>query len=286
MGPLPAAPGCDCRICRPDDLYDERGRRTIDTVLKHGWQVTVVSKDACSDPDHEDHEPTDEVPDFAYTVGLGHRCGHPELLMAGLEPLLMHRAINGIARQVLEGRRLHPGDVLEDVLAGVPVVLERVTDEALRETVTESGWLHRVRPEALMIVWPSTSGLFAWQPGAPALLDELQPRSWREPFTHTGAVSVDPPWTFPVPPDHMAFSCTHVIDDGESILWAARQSDAERGEDWTIHCGAAHSSSDMRLLHIAHLVRSAPSLTQISGLGLDEEAERSDVEAPWQTSKL
>ena len=301
MGPLPAVGGCDCHICRPDEFYDDADRATIETVLAHGWQVVLVSDEAsCEHPDHDDaehhahpvhdhqgHEVDDSVPAFAYTVGLGHRCGHPELLISGLDPTLMHRVLNDVARRVMLGRRLVPGDVLEDVLAGVPVVLEQVTDEGLADTVTWSGWFHRTRPEALAIVWPTTSGLFAWQPGAPETLDRAQPPSWRARFPHSGGVGVDPDWVFPVPPDHPTFSCSHVVDGGDAILWAARQTDETRGEDWSIHCGAeGHETDDMRLVHLAHLVRSAPSLRELGDLGLDEEALRLDPDSAWARGPL
>lgn len=291
MGPLPATSGCECHVCRPEESYDDLDRRTIDTVLQHGWQVIAVSDSvACGHPDshdHSDHQDIEPSPAFAYTIGLGHRCGHPELFMSGLDHRVMHQALNDVAQQVMDGRRLAPGDVLEGVLAGVPVVLEQVADEALPETVTWSGWFHRRRPEALAIVWPSTSGVFAWQPGAPAILDELQPRRWRVPIHHGGGLDVDPPWAFPVPPDHKAFSCTHVIDEGAEILWAARQSDESQGEDWSIHCGAdAHDTKDLRMVHLAHLVRSAPSLRDISDLGLDEEAIRRDPGSEWIRARL
>jgi len=100
-GPLPATPGCDCHICRPDDSYDELDRRVVETVLAHGWQVMLVADDAgCSDPDHHDHSSDDHGepgPPFAYTIGLGHRAGHPELLMSGLDTGVMHRALNDVA---------------------------------------------------------------------------------------------------------------------------------------------------------------------------------------------
>jgi hypothetical protein len=291
MGPLPASAGCDCHICRPDDSYDTRDRRTVDTILEHGWQVTFVSSDvACTDHDHHEqqaHEHADPTPAFAYTVGLGHRCGHPEMLMSGLDQRVMHRALNDLAGRVMEGRLFGPGDVLEAVLAGVPVLLEEVADEALRETVTCSGWFHRRKPEALMVVWPSTSGLFAWQPGAPEVLDELQPGKWRNPIRHTGGVAPDPAWEFPVPPDRLAFSCKHVMEEGQAILWAARETDEIRGEDWSIHCGAGdHDSDDLRVVHLAHLVRSAPSLRQLADLGLDEAATRADVDTAWETAGM
>lgn len=290
MGPLPAVPGCDCHICRPEESYDDTDRQSIDMVLKHGWQVILVADSAkCSHPDHDDRACGDDEPGpaFAYTVGLGHRAGHPELLMSGLDPGVMHHALNEIAGRVMSGRRFAPGGALEDVLAGVPVALEDVAETALADTVLWSGWFHRRKPEALAVIWPTKAGVFAWQPGAPEILDELQPPSWRVPITHTGGLASDPTWDFPVPPDHRAFSCTHVVDGGEAVLWTSRQSDVERGEDWTIHCGAErHEIREMRVVHLAHLVRSAPGLRQISDLPLDAEALRTDTDSAWRTAHL
>ncbi|MGN6610664.1 MAG: hypothetical protein ACTHLJ_02725 [Angustibacter sp.] len=80
---------------------------------------------------------------------------------------------------------------------------------------------------------------------------------------------------------------THVVDDGEPVLWAARQSDDARGEDWSIHCGAGgHAADDMRLVHLAHLVRAAPGVRRISDLGMDEEAWRADTDSDWQRAPL
>lgn len=291
MGPLPASAGCDCHICRPDESYEDQDRRVIDTVLKHGWQVIMVAEDAgCDDADHHGHSADDHDgtgPAFAYTIGLGHRVGHPELLMSGLDHRLMHRCLNGIAQRIMDGLRLAPGDAIENVLAGVPVAVEQVTDDALAENVTWSGWFHRRKPEALAIVWPDRNGVFGWQPGAPAILDELQPPGWRVPAGHIDGLAIDPTWDFPVPPDHRVFSCTHVVDEGEAVLWAARQRNEEGGEDWSVHCGASgHKTDEIRVVHLAHLVRSAPSLRRVSDLGVDEEAWRTDVDSAWETAKI
>jgi len=129
--------------------------------------------------------------------------------------------------------------------------------------------------------------VFPWQPGAPGSLEERQPRAWRAPYRHVGALAADPAWDFPVPPDRLAFSCRHVVERGDAVLFAARQADEERGEDWTVHCGAErHDRDDLCLVHLAHLVRSAPSLHELSGLGLEEEAWRDDVDAPWTRARL
>lgn len=286
-GPFPRTEGCDCHACRPEPTYDDPvDLDTIATVVRHGWQVVVVGSgdcDCCASDGGAEDDPCEDVgPTFAYTVGLGHRAGHPELVMSGLDPGLMHRALNGLAQRVLDGRRFEPGDVLEDVLGGVPVVLARVSARGLEETVTWSGWFHRRRPEALMVVWPTTSAIFAWQPGAPAVLDELQPVAWREPVELSGALALDPGWSFPVPPDAAALTCRHVSEEGAPVLWVARESDRSRGEDWSLHCGApGHGTDEIVVMHLAHLVRGAPSVRELATLPLDWEAERTAVDGAW-----
>jgi hypothetical protein len=294
MGLHPRAEGCDCHACRPDAAYDDpQDRSTIETVLRHGWQVFVVGSGSCDScehesPDHDQH-PDHQVsgPSFAYTVGLGHRAGHPELVMSGLDAGLMHRALNRVAERVLAGRRFAAGDVLEDVLGRVPVVLAQATPEGLQQTVTWAGWFHRRPVEALVVVWPSTSAVFAWQPGAPAELDEQQPPAWRDPLEPHGPIAPDPEWTFPVPPDLRALTCTHVTDEGAPVLWVGRESDPSRGEDWSLHCGEpGHVDDAIVVAHLAHLVRGAPSVRDLADLPLDWEAHRPDVDSGWTTRPI
>lgn len=288
MGPLPRAAGCDCHVCRPEPSYQPYDRETIDAVLRHGWQVVTVGSGRCDCCDDEGADPDgDDAPAFAYTVGLGHRAGHPELVMSGLDAGLMHRALNSLAERVLAGRTFAAGDVVEDVLGRVPVALAQASPSALDDVVIWSGWFHRRRPEALVVVWPSTSGVFAWQPGAPAVLDELQPVTWREPIPQVGALAPDPGWPFPVAPDARVLSCSHVVDEGGPVLWVARESDPSRGEDWSLHCGAlGHEDDKVAVLHLAHLVRGAPSVRDLAVLPLDWEAERADVDSPWTTQAI
>ena len=278
MGLLPRVDGCDCHACRAEPDYPPLDRSTIDAVLRHGWQVLLVGTGACEcGDDCEDSE----GPAFAYTLGLGHRAGHPEFVMSGLETSLMHGALNRLAQRVLAGQRFHAGDIVEDVLGGVPVVLERASATGLDETARWSGWFHRRRPEALVVVWPTTSGIFAWQPGAPDDLDQLQPVRWRERTARVGAIAPDPPWDFPVPPDALAFTCCHVLEEAHPVLFVARQRSDEHGEDWTLHCGAGHALDQMTVIHLSHLVRGAPSIRDLSALPLEWVAERSDVDSEW-----
>lgn len=276
MGPLPASAGCGCRVCVPGEVTSEYFQAVLDNVLQHGWHVTLVS---AGDGPYE--------PVFAYTVGLGHRADHPELLMSGLDAGLMHRALNAVGRRVLAGERFVPGDLVEDVIGRVPVLVEALTERALEETVLSSAWLHRRTTPAVQLVWPDVHGVFGWQPGGSDLSVERQPEQWRVAVPRTGAIAPEPTSPFPVPAETLAFSCVHVVDQADVVRYVAREPDPKRGEDWTVTCGAEHpnGTEEMRLLHLSHLVRAAPSLRRLD-LALGECAYRPEVGQAWQVEPL
>ena len=264
--------GCRCRLCEPGPLEDDLERGCVETVRTHGWQVNLVGE---GDGDDE--------PAFAYTVGLGHRAAHPELVMSGLPTDLMHRVLNALVDRIAAGHRFDvPGQLVEAALARVALTVEPLTDDGLRQTVTWSGWFHRRRPQAVQLVWPDTDGVFAWQDGAPPVLDRRQPPGWRQPGPRTGFLAPTREWVMPVDAETMVFSCTHVLDDGEPVLYATRQDAGTRGEDWTFHCGATgHDRDTIRLAHLHHIVNAAPSVTAIRGLALEQSAERGGPDEPW-----
>jgi len=111
------------------------------------------------------------------------------------------------------------------------VTVEPLTDEGLRQTVTWSGWFHRRRPDAVQLVWPSTAGVFPWRDRAPTILDRRQPPARRTPGPHPGYLAPIPSWVMPAPAETMVFTCTHVVEDGEPVLFAAREPAGQRGED-------------------------------------------------------
>jgi hypothetical protein len=291
MGPPPAVSSCACRICVPnfiDQSPSASDRDCIETVVRCGWQVVVVGGDTACDccsgpPDSEDG------PAFAYTVGLGHRAGHPELAMTGLPVTLMHHALNLVAdRVVMSGLRLRPGDVIETALPNAPVVVDAVSNVGLESIGCVSEWFHRHPVEVLQLVWPTTSGVFGWQPGAPPELDALQPPAWRVPSPRTGGLAVDPPWPFPATPDTMVVVCTHLRQDNEPVRSVARMQDESGAELWDIYCGRDHGPGIDQLLmeHLAHTVRASPSLRDVADLRVGEYAERDDAFSPWRRGRL
>ncbi|WP_028050785.1 DUF4262 domain-containing protein [Cellulomonas sp. URHD0024] len=269
--------GCTCRVCDPSALENEHEEKVVHSVLEH--YVHIIWVPAGEGPD----EPT-----FAYTIGLWHQARHPELVMTGQRPELMHRSLNAAADRVRAGYRLTPGMSAEGVIGGFPVAVEELTRRTVEVTATYSSWFHRGPIDAVQLVWTDMDGIWPWQPGAHELTRERQPESWRIPSSRTGPLAPDPDWVMPVPADTMAFSCAH-LEDGATVAHVTRERDDRRGEDWQVLCDGEHSAlpaEDIRLVHLSHLVRAAPSLRELSDLRLDERAERIHPWEPWHRSPI
>lgn len=239
------------------------------TVWKRGWQVVAVSGRP--------------GPDFAYTVGLPHRAGHPELVMSGHDPVAFGPCLNELAERVLDGEVFTGGDVVEGLLPGVPVLLEPLRPSALADTVIRSRWFHRARVEALQVVWPDRSARFGWQPGADDAVRRGQPASWRVPAGRVGLLAPDPLWPLSTPADEMAVACRHVVEQGAVPVHVERYDD-DGAAAWVIACDAGHGVglTQFTSSHLAHLVRAAPSLAQVDDLPFDAVIERSGPTAPWE----
>jgi hypothetical protein len=229
-----------------------------------------------------------DEPIFAYTVGLWHQARHPELVITGQKPELMHRSLNDAAEWVRAGHRLTPGMSAEGIIGGFPVAVEALTQQAVHETVTYSGWFHRTPVDAVQLVWTDLDGIWPWQPGAHELTRDRQPESWRVPSSRTGALARDPDWVMPAPADTLVFSCAH-LQAGATVAHVIRERDDRRGEDWQVLCDGEHAdlpAEHVRLVHLSHLVRAAPSLRDLSDLTLGESAIRSHPWEPWRRSPV
>lgn len=252
-------------------MKDEHEEKVVHDVREH--YVHIIWVPAGDGPDE---------PIFAYTVGLWHQARHPEVVITGQKPELMHGSLNAAAEWVRAGHRLSPGMSAEGIIGGFPVAVEELTRQAVDETVTYSSWFHRRPADAVQLVWTDLDGIWPWQPGAHPLTQERQPESWRVPSIRTGALAPDPGWVMPIPADTLVFSCAH-LQEGASVASVIRERDERRGEDWQVLCDGEHAdlqAADVRLVHLSHLVRAAPSLRELADLKLGECATRSH---PWET---
>jgi len=118
-GSLDVMPGghfeCRCVLCH--DCGDRGDADGIDLAIsenirRFGRHAMMVPED-------------DIGPGFAYTIGLAHSFGSPELAMFGLDIHVMHRALNVLGQRTANGTPLADGQEYAGALEQRPVLLRR-----------------------------------------------------------------------------------------------------------------------------------------------------------------
>lgn len=131
-------------------------QQVVEIIGEHGWMIQGVF-------------PTEADPcvPFAYTVGLTLLTpAAPELAVAGLGANMSAAILNGLAGQVLAGRRYTHGEVLADVLADGRVTI--VDGGPGDRDVIWPGTARAIYGPFVrlqQVVWPDKHGRFPWDPG-------------------------------------------------------------------------------------------------------------------------
>ena len=81
----------------------ERDRNVLNKRQEHRWFVTIISEDG-------------EGPGFAYSFGLYEEFQHPEIIIFGLAPEVMHRLIDDVGKQIQNGTRYGDGAISRRLL--------------------------------------------------------------------------------------------------------------------------------------------------------------------------
>ncbi len=152
-------------------------RRLAALAAERGWAIVKVPEDG-------------RGPGFAYTVGLFRRFGHPEVLMSGLDPDVLHDVLNDVGASVRAGARFEAGTTSDDVLEDYPVASRAIAPAAYGTYLRAGVRFHGGAPfPALHCVWPDRGGRFPWDVGGddwarwaqPALSDGPEPVTSRPP---------------------------------------------------------------------------------------------------------
>jgi hypothetical protein len=126
----------------------------LDTIAAHGHMVQFVGG-------------SDDVPAFAYTVGLTASDAHGyELALSGLDPDTARNVLNSAA-DALRDTKPSDGLLMERVLVGYVVRLRRVDREDAGR-VTEFGTVRRLYGsvgDVWQVEYPDPAGLFPGQDG-------------------------------------------------------------------------------------------------------------------------
>jgi hypothetical protein len=105
---------------------------------------------------------------FTYSIGIEQSIGMPELIVIVLKSSVAHYAINECYRQMKEGAAIAPGTRVAGLLGGgFECVIGEASAEQVAGYMRWASWLYKDQPfRAWQIIWPTTSGVFPWEPDA------------------------------------------------------------------------------------------------------------------------
>jgi hypothetical protein len=83
-------------------------------------------------------------------------------------------------------------------------------------------------------------------------------------------------------PETPAFVCEHVFRKDAPVLLVSKEDG-----DWQFLCGGEHQMEDKPLVvGLRHLIEMDRTLTELLDLPNDWEAERSNIQEPWQRTPI
>jgi hypothetical protein len=142
---------------------DDQDARVLADIAVYGCHVIHVLEEG-------------DLPPFSYSVGITRASSAPEVIVVGLKRELAHFIVNEYNARVRQGERFNAGAFYPDFLEGFDVTFEQVDRRHYREHFGANLRLYDGDGfEVLQLVYPTTSGVWPWDPGAPESFQAWQP---------------------------------------------------------------------------------------------------------------
>lgn len=146
----------------PEDAGDEK---LLSDVQRVGWQVVGIVP-----------EQDEEGPPYAFTVGLFHTFGHPEIVIFGMEPERIWPILNHIGDEVRAGKRFASGVRYLGLIEDYPCAMLNVDPGNYRAYLGTAIWFYRREPfPVLQCVLPDKACWFPWDAACHPTYAALQP---------------------------------------------------------------------------------------------------------------
>lgn len=127
-----------------------RDRDILDAVASRGFLVVSAS-------------PRTSGPNWAFSIGLFHSFGHPELLVFGLPVEAMQSILGNLGERIRDGAVFRDGFVSSEVLGGCDVTFRAVARRWYPFVLGFANWFYRSRPfPVLQLLWPNRKHEFPW----------------------------------------------------------------------------------------------------------------------------
>lgn len=146
---------------RSDQSLSKSKRKMLHDVDSFGWQVIKV----CG-----------EFPEWAYSVGMFKNFRHPEIIIFGLPPNLMHSIINAIGEGIRKHGKLSLNQRCDAYLEGFDVAFRTVNSNWCSELMGQASWFYEDTPySAVQCCWPDMENHLPWDSGYNQQLHDRQP---------------------------------------------------------------------------------------------------------------
>ena len=149
--------------------YDQRVSHDIE---KFGCHIMSVF-----DPEGQDLN-------FSYSIRIQKKVNAPEAIVIGLNPKLGHALISHYHHGVRDGKSYLPNVAYEGFLDGFPIYIEPVTAPRHHDLMLGcERYYGDVGYRAVQLIYPTTKGLWPWEPGVTDTFIKNQPmlgRAWIE----------------------------------------------------------------------------------------------------------
>lgn len=147
------------------DGLKPRDANFLAKIDEHGWFVTMVAPLVGQEGNC-----------FAYSTGLFHRFGQPEIVMFGLPLKTMHRIINLIGNQMRKGITFVPDQDYSDLLQKYSCRFRLVDKSNYKEHLGWSTWFYEgCEYPTLQCFWPDKNAYYPWQAECSDGIRKLQP---------------------------------------------------------------------------------------------------------------
>lgn len=206
---VPTPASCTCLICHPDPQYAESP--TVKAVTEHGWSTLWIAGPL----------------DFAYTVGVYHTFGQPELVMFGLQGQDMSAWLNAAVELGRDQGWPDPETPFAGVIEGFETQVRDVHPSWYRALFgTALGFYRGVAVPFRQLVWPARNGRWPWDDDATRSSRNRQAFAWLPLAQHPEGAwrlvgEMGHNFPFPVGPDAWALTTRSVLDGSRPVTTVA-----------------------------------------------------------------
>ena len=143
---------------------DPDEEKALDDIEKYGCHVIHVLEE-------------DDLPPFAYSVGIQKTSGAPEVIVVGLKQEMAHFVVNEYNIRVREGEAFEPNRPYSGFIEGFDVLFKEVHKSNYKEYLGWDRWLYKGDNFSTMqMIYPTTDGIWPWDADADEWFKNQQPQ--------------------------------------------------------------------------------------------------------------